>query len=156
MISSPFCLTANRFDILCLCARYQSSSDESHLKLSNECSRYLKGTINLGLWYPRDITFDLQRYYDVDFAGCRTDRKSTSGIFVILDIVLCLCLIENKIDRLLAFSMEEAEYIAGNTFAVKSFGKQILQDFGLMFNKLPMFYDNISAISLSKNLVQHS
>nr|GFA91583.1 hypothetical protein [Tanacetum cinerariifolium] len=41
--------------------------------------RYLKGTINLGLWYPKDSGFDLTAYSDADHARCHLDRKSTSG-----------------------------------------------------------------------------
>nr|GEX75994.1 retrovirus-related Pol polyprotein from transposon TNT 1-94 [Tanacetum cinerariifolium] len=41
--------------------------------------RYLKGAINLGLWYPKDSGFDLTAYLDADHAGCHLDRKSTSG-----------------------------------------------------------------------------
>nr|GEV55272.1 hypothetical protein [Tanacetum cinerariifolium] len=41
--------------------------------------RYLKGTINLGLCYPKDSRFDLTAYSDADHAGCHLDRKSTSG-----------------------------------------------------------------------------
>nr|GFA94636.1 retrovirus-related Pol polyprotein from transposon TNT 1-94 [Tanacetum cinerariifolium] len=37
--------------------------------------RYLKGTINLGLWYPKDFGFDLTAYSDADHAGCHFDRK---------------------------------------------------------------------------------
>ena len=33
----------------------------------------------MGLWYPRDSPFELIGYSDVDFAGCKIDRKSTSG-----------------------------------------------------------------------------
>nr|GEZ74182.1 hypothetical protein [Tanacetum cinerariifolium] len=40
---------------------------------------YLKGTINLGLWYPKDSGFDEAAYSDADHAGCHLDRKSTSG-----------------------------------------------------------------------------
>ena len=41
--------------------------------------KYLKGTPNLGIWYPKGTGFDLIGYTDSDFAGCRIDRKSTSG-----------------------------------------------------------------------------
>lgn len=34
--------------------------------------------------------------------------------------------------------------------------KQTLQDFGLHFEKVPMLCDNTTAISLSKNSIQHS
>jgi hypothetical protein len=36
-------------------------------------------TPNLGLWYPKGSTFDLLGYSDSDYAGCKVDRKSTSG-----------------------------------------------------------------------------
>jgi hypothetical protein len=41
--------------------------------------RYLVNTPNLGLWYPKGYTFDLLGYSDSDYAGCKVDRKSTSG-----------------------------------------------------------------------------
>ena len=41
--------------------------------------RYLLGTINLGLWYPKNSTCNLIGYSDSDFAESKTDRKSTSG-----------------------------------------------------------------------------
>ncbi|GKC19639.1 retrovirus-related pol polyprotein from transposon TNT 1-94 [Tanacetum coccineum] len=40
---------------------------------------YLKGTINMGLWYPKDTKFDLTAFADADHAGCQDSRKSTSG-----------------------------------------------------------------------------
>ncbi|GJS59222.1 retrovirus-related pol polyprotein from transposon TNT 1-94 [Tanacetum coccineum] len=40
---------------------------------------YLKGTPNLGLWYPKRSGFDLKAYSDLDYAGCNLDRKSTLG-----------------------------------------------------------------------------
>ncbi|XP_023735193.1 uncharacterized mitochondrial protein AtMg00810-like [Lactuca sativa] len=41
--------------------------------------RYLKGNEALGLWYPAGNDFSLQLFTDADHAGCRLDRKSTSG-----------------------------------------------------------------------------
>ncbi|GJY96907.1 putative ribonuclease H-like domain-containing protein [Tanacetum coccineum] len=40
--------------------------------------RYLKGQPKLGLWYPRDSSFDLVAYSDSDYAGASFDRKSTT------------------------------------------------------------------------------
>jgi hypothetical protein len=42
--------------------------------------RYLVYTPKFGLWYPKESTFDLIGYSDVDCAGCKIDRKSTSEI----------------------------------------------------------------------------
>jgi hypothetical protein len=41
--------------------------------------RYLVYTPKFGLWYPKGSTFDLIGYSDADWAGCKIDRKSTSG-----------------------------------------------------------------------------
>nr|GEY62870.1 reverse transcriptase [Tanacetum cinerariifolium] len=49
------------------------------------------GTINLGLWYPKDYGFDLTTYSDVDHAGCHLDRKSTSGSVQFLGDKLRFC-----------------------------------------------------------------
>ncbi|GKB10571.1 hypothetical protein Tco_0844494 [Tanacetum coccineum] len=40
---------------------------------------YLKGQPKLGLWYPKDLPFDLVAYTDSDYAGASLDRKSTTG-----------------------------------------------------------------------------
>nr|GEU85646.1 hypothetical protein [Tanacetum cinerariifolium] len=41
--------------------------------------KYLKGTLTLGLYYPKCLDFDLKGYSDSDYAGCNMDRKSTSA-----------------------------------------------------------------------------
>nr|GEY81783.1 retrovirus-related Pol polyprotein from transposon TNT 1-94 [Tanacetum cinerariifolium] len=40
---------------------------------------YLIGTINMGLWYTKDSGFELTRFSDADYAGCKDTFKSTSG-----------------------------------------------------------------------------
>ncbi|XP_059066927.1 disease resistance protein Roq1-like [Cryptomeria japonica] len=41
--------------------------------------RYVQGTLDYGLWYPRNNDFTLVGFTDSDWAGCLDDRKSTSG-----------------------------------------------------------------------------
>ncbi|GKC75663.1 hypothetical protein Tco_1126437 [Tanacetum coccineum] len=41
--------------------------------------RYLKGQPKLGLWYPRDLPFDLEAFSDIDYVGASLDWKSTTG-----------------------------------------------------------------------------
>ena len=82
MIGSLLYLNASRPDIMystCLCARYQANPREPHLIAVKRIFRYLKGEPNLGLWYPRETDFNLIGYSESDFAGCKIDRKSTSG-----------------------------------------------------------------------------
>nr|GEV47063.1 hypothetical protein [Tanacetum cinerariifolium] len=82
MIGSLTYVTSSRPDIMfatCMCARYQKNPNEHHVLAVKRIFRYLKGTINLGLWYPKDSDFDLTAYSDADHASCHLDRKSTSG-----------------------------------------------------------------------------
>ena len=81
MIDSLLYLTASKPDIIfsvCLCARFQSFSKESHLIVVKCIIRYLKGTIGIGLWYLKTGQFFMTSFPDADYAGCRVDRKSTS------------------------------------------------------------------------------
>ena len=82
MIGSLLYLTASRPDIMFsvgLCARFQSNPKESHLSAVKRILRYISGTKNLGLWYPKGSHLDLLSFSDADWAGCSIDRKSTSG-----------------------------------------------------------------------------
>ncbi|KAL7590718.1 hypothetical protein Lser_V15G40438 [Lactuca serriola] len=75
-------LTASRPDIVFaigVCARYQADPKASHLTTTKQILRYLKGSKSLGLWYPTGNEFSLQAFTDADHAGCKLDRKSTSG-----------------------------------------------------------------------------
>ncbi|GJS46310.1 retrovirus-related pol polyprotein from transposon TNT 1-94 [Tanacetum coccineum] len=57
MIWSLMYLTFGRRDlvqVVCYCARYQARPTEKYLKEVERIFRYLKGTINMGLWYPKD------------------------------------------------------------------------------------------------------
>ncbi|XP_042972660.1 uncharacterized protein LOC122304450, partial [Carya illinoinensis] len=158
MIGSLLYLTASRPDIMfsvCLCARFQSSPKESHLIAVKRILRYLSGTINLGLWYPKHTSFDLISYTDADYAGCKIDRKSTSGACHFLGHALVSWF--SKKQNSVALSTAEAEYVAaGSCCAQVLYMKQQLEDFKLMYNHIPIKCDNTSAINLSKNPIQHS
>nr|GEW97291.1 hypothetical protein [Tanacetum cinerariifolium] len=80
-------LTASRPDIMqatCYCARYQAQPTEKHLTAVKQIFWYLKDTIHMGLWYLKDIDFELTAFSDSDHVGCLDSRKSTSGVFVCL------------------------------------------------------------------------
>jgi hypothetical protein len=78
IIGSLLYLTVSRPDIIfsvCLCARYQANPNESHLVALKRILRYVKSTLNLGLWYGRQTKFNLIEFTDTDFAGDRLDKK---------------------------------------------------------------------------------
>ncbi|GKG26481.1 hypothetical protein Tco_0402184, partial [Tanacetum coccineum] len=82
MIGSLMYLTAFRRDItfaVCACAWFQVTPKVSHLHAVKRVFRYLKGHPKLGLWYSRDSSFDLEAFFDSDYAGASLDRKSTTG-----------------------------------------------------------------------------
>ncbi|GJU28228.1 putative ribonuclease H-like domain-containing protein [Tanacetum coccineum] len=113
MIGSLMYLTSSRPDIMfavCACARFQVSPKASHLHAVKRIFRYLKGQPKLGLWYPRDSSFDLVAYSDSDYAGASLDRKSTTGgcQFLGCRLISWQC----KKQTVVATSSTEAEYVA--------------------------------------------
>nr|GEV13114.1 hypothetical protein [Tanacetum cinerariifolium] len=86
MIGSLMYLTSSKPDIMfavCSCARFQVTPKVSHLHAVKRIFRYLKGKPYLGLWYPRDSSFNLMAYSDSEYAGASLDRKSTTGVWVL-------------------------------------------------------------------------
>nr|GEY29073.1 integrase, catalytic region, zinc finger, CCHC-type, peptidase aspartic, catalytic [Tanacetum cinerariifolium] len=81
MIGTLLYLTASRPDLqfaICVCARYQARPTEEHLHAIKRIFRYIRGTINQGLWYPKDSSVALTAFADADHAGCQDTHCSTS------------------------------------------------------------------------------
>nr|GEV77488.1 ribonuclease H-like domain-containing protein [Tanacetum cinerariifolium] len=81
-IGSLMYLTSSRpviVQAVCFFARYQSRPTEEHLKEVKRIFRYLRGTVNMGLWYPKGSSFELTAFLDADHARCIDSCKSTSG-----------------------------------------------------------------------------
>jgi hypothetical protein len=117
--------------------------------------RYLVYTPKFGLWYPKGSTFDLIGYSDVDYAGCKIERKSTSGTcqFVGRSLVSWASKKQNSV----ALSTAEAEYIAaGHCCAQLLWMRQTLRDYGYKLSKVTLLCDNESAIRMADNPVEHS
>jgi len=91
---------------VCLCEGYQANPKESHFMSTKRILKYLKGTIEVGLWYPSDISLNLIGYFDLDFAGCKIDRKNTSGTCDLLGSSLISW--HNKNQACVALSTTEA------------------------------------------------
>ncbi|KAK6145381.1 hypothetical protein DH2020_022201 [Rehmannia glutinosa] len=105
-------LTASRPDItfaVGVCTRFQSTPKESHMTAAKRILRYLKGCQKVGLWYPKEGGFKIIGYSDFDYAGCRVDRKSTSGTSQMLGNRLVSWF--SKKQNSIATSTAEGEYI---------------------------------------------
>ncbi|GJX79971.1 retrovirus-related pol polyprotein from transposon TNT 1-94 [Tanacetum coccineum] len=81
MVRALMYLTASRPDIVHVtryCARYQVRPTERHLREVKQIFWYLKNTINMGLWYPKDTSFKLTALSDLNHTSCLDSHKSTS------------------------------------------------------------------------------
>jgi len=158
LIGSLLYLTASRPDIqfgVCLCARFQSNPKESLFKAAKQIFKCLKGTTNVGLRYPNESNIVLSGFSDSDYAGCKLDRKSTSGTCHLLGSSLISW--NSKKQACVALSTAEAKYIeAGHACAQSIWLKHQLIDYGVKLEKVPLYCDNTSAINLTKNSIQHS
>nr|GEW80492.1 hypothetical protein [Tanacetum cinerariifolium] len=100
---------------------------EKHLTAVKRIFRYLKDTIHMGLWYPKDTGFELTAFSDSDHAGCLDSRKSTSG---------------------------EAENVSLSACCAQVLWMRTqLTDYGFHFDKIPMYCDSKAAIAISCNPV---
>nr|GEV44452.1 putative reverse transcriptase domain-containing protein [Tanacetum cinerariifolium] len=112
MISTLLYLIASRPDLqfaICMCARYQARPTEKHVHAFKRIFRYLRGTVNRGLWYPKDSSVALTTFADIDHAGCQDTRRSTSGSVQFLGERLISW--SSKRQKSVAISSMKAEYI---------------------------------------------
>nr|GEX91807.1 uncharacterized mitochondrial protein AtMg00810-like [Tanacetum cinerariifolium] len=89
MIGTLLYLTASRPDLqfaICMYAQYQAWPTEKHVHSVKRIFRYLRGTVNRGLWYPKDSSVALTAFVDADHASCQDTRWSTSGKYQLEDL----------------------------------------------------------------------
>jgi hypothetical protein len=116
MISLLLYLCAFRPNIMlsvCMCARFQAAPKECYLRAVKRIMRYLVLTPYLGIWYTKGAHIELIGYSDADYAGCKVDRKSTSGTYQFLDRFLVY--LSSKKQNFIALSTAEAEYVAARS-----------------------------------------
>nr|GFA32503.1 copia protein [Tanacetum cinerariifolium] len=157
MIGALMYLTSSRPDIVhatYLCARYQAKPTEKHLKEVKSIFRYLRGTINTGLWYTKDSGFELTGFLDADYAGCKDTFKSTFGGAQFLGEKLVSW--SSKKQDCTALSTAKAEYVSLSACCAQVLWMRTqLTDYGFHFNKILIYCDSKSAIAISCNPVQH-
>jgi hypothetical protein len=117
IIGSLLYLCASRPDIMlcvCMCERFQVTPKECHLRPVKGIMRYLVLTPKLGLWYPQGSHFNLVGYSDMDYVGCKVDRKSTSTTCQFLGRSLVSW--SSKKQNFIALSTIKVEYIAAGSY----------------------------------------
>ena len=70
------------YNSVCLCARFQSCPKESHLIVVKRILKYLKMTMDIGLWYPKSDNFELIGFSDVDFVNCGLKEKALVALVI--------------------------------------------------------------------------
>ena len=158
MINSLLYLIASRSDIafsVGVCARFQAAPKESHWTAVKRIIHYINDTSDYEIWYSRDTNECLPGYFDANWVECIDDRKRTSGgcFYLGNNLVSWMSKKQNSV----SLSMAEAQYIAAaSCYAQLLWMKNILYDYGITQDTMCVFCDNMSAINLSKNPVQHS
>ncbi|PNY13722.1 retrovirus-related Pol polyprotein from transposon TNT 1-94 [Trifolium pratense] len=125
----------------------------SHLAQVKEILKYVNDTSDYGILYTHGENSMLIGYYDAVWEGCADDRKSTSGACFFLANYLISWF--SKKQNCVSLSTTEAEYIvAGSSCPQLLWMKQMLLEHNVLQDAI--YFDNRSAIHISKNPIQHS
>jgi hypothetical protein len=128
---------------------------EPHLTALKRILRYLRGSLDYGLLLRPSPTSELVVYTDDDWAGCPDTRRSTSGYVVFLGTNLVSWAAKRQ--PVVSRSSAEAEYSAvAISVAEASWLRQLLHELHSPLQRATLVYcDNVSAVYLSTNPVQH-
>lgn len=158
LVGSLRYLTCTRPDILYgvgLISRYMETPTRTHLNAAKRILRYIKGTLNEGIFYPSNQEVKLIGYSDSDWGRDLDERKSTTGYcFYIGDAVFTW---SSKKQAIVTLSTCEAEYVAASSTVCHSIWLRNLLSFLGFVQEGPteIYVDNKSAIALAKNPVFH-
>jgi len=157
LVGSLLYLTATRPDIMfsaSLLSRFMHSPSLTHFGVCKRVLRYLKGTIDYGIWYGSG-NGRLEGFVDSDWAGSLDDSKSTTGyVFSLGSGVFSW---NSKKQEVVAQSSAEAEYVAAAVATNQAIWvRKVLTDLNHVQEEPTVIWcDNMSAISMAKNPVQH-
>ncbi|KAG8478853.1 hypothetical protein CXB51_028662 [Gossypium anomalum] len=158
IIGSLRYLTITRPDIMYavgIVSRYMEKPKHDHLIATKRILRYIKGTMDQGLFYTYSQSSKLVGYSDSDYGGDLDDRKSTSGY--LFHIGSAAFSWSSKKQQTVALSTCEAEYMAIATCMCQAIWlKNILGELSTQEGLITIYVDNKSTISLAKNPVSHS
>ncbi|XP_019434537.1 PREDICTED: uncharacterized protein LOC109341152 [Lupinus angustifolius] len=126
-----------------------------HMSALKRIIRYVQGTLDYGLHLYPSSTSTLVSYTDADWGGCPDTRRSTSGYCVFLGNNLISW--SSKRQPTLSRSSAEAEYRGvANVVSESCWIRNLLLELHCPVQKATLVYcDNVSAIYLSRNPVQH-
>ncbi|CAL9017922.1 unnamed protein product, partial [Prunus brigantina] len=158
IVGSLLYLTATRPDLMyaaSLLSRFMTSPTKKHMGVARRVLRYVQGTLSYGIEYVRNQSATLVGFCDADWAGSEDDSRSTSGYaFSFGSGAFSWASVKQNT---VALSTAEAEYVSASEATAQTIWLRfVLDDFGEMQSEAtPLFYDNMSAISMAKNPVFH-
>ncbi|GJT65597.1 hypothetical protein Tco_1017077 [Tanacetum coccineum] len=124
-------------------SKYQGIDETTYLEVVKHIFRYIRGTIHLGIWYPKGTEIETVVYADSDHEGDYVDRKSTSGICTFMGC--CLTSWFAKKQMALPISTTKAEYVsAGKACQQALWMKQALIDYGIHLDDVPIILIAVS------------
>lgn len=121
MVGSLMYLNSTRPDLMfsvSLISRYMKRPTESHWLAAKRVLRYVKGTINFGMFYKKGGNEELIGYTDSDYAGDLNDRKSTSGYAFLMSLGAISW--SSTKQPVVTLSTTEAEFIAAASSACQA------------------------------------
>ena len=135
-------------------ARYSNNPQSFHWKAAKRVIKYLKGTIDVSLYFCGESSDELIGYCDSDYVGELKERRSTSGyIFLIHGGLIAWAL---RLQQIIALSLSEAEYMS-ILEALKEllWLRLLMQSIGLRQTKpTELKVDNQAAIAMSKSFIK--
>ena len=136
-------------------SQFMHRPQEEHMNAALRIVRYLKGTINYGVFLKRGKDLEVDGYTDADWASNPVDRRSTGGYFTFIGGNLVTW--RSKKQKVVALSSAEAEFRGIKSGLTEIMWlRRLLTEIGFSPNrKSKLFCDNKAAISISENPVQH-
>jgi len=137
-------------------SQFVNQPREPHLQVAFHLLRYLKGTVNAGLFYSASSDLSLSAYTDADWGRCISTRRSLTGFCIFLGN--CLVSWKTKKQATVSKSSAESEYQAMSETTgelVWMFG--LLRDLQIPISlPLTLYCDNKSAQNIAANPVFHN
>lgn len=126
-----------------------------HLQAAQHVLKYLKGTINCGLFYPNSSNLKLRAYCDADWGRCKKTKKSLTGYCIFLSDSLISW--KTKKQNVVSKSLVEAEYKSmSQTCCELKWLSYYLTNFQIPIQlSIRLYCDSQAAIAIAQNPVFH-
>jgi hypothetical protein len=159
MVGSLIYMTITRPDLnyaVGVVSRFMQTPQKPHLDAVRRILRYIKHTLQCGIFYEAKSQLQVHGYTDVDWADNVSDKRSTSGFMFSFGSGAISW--SSKKQPTIALSSTEAEYRGVAIAACEVVWLQkLLSDLGQSVDVLVVIYcDNISSILLANNSVYHA